>query len=105
MKIVYIAGKYRSREGVNGIYENIQFARKYAVKYWKLGYAVICPHTNTGLMDGVGTDDLFLNGDLEMIKRVDVIVMIPGWKQSIGAVVEHDLAESLGLEIIYEDAI
>lgn len=101
MKICYIAGPYRSKT-LNGVWENIMFARQYAIKYWNLGYSVICPHTNTMLMDMENTDNMFLEGDLEMIRRCDVMVMIPGWEKSVGACGELRLAKELGLEIIYE---
>ncbi len=102
MKVVYIAGPYRSSSGINGIYQNIQNAWRYALKYWEYGYAVICPHTNTGLMDGIDTDDMFLNGDKEILSRCDVIVMIPGWKKSEGAKEELRVAKKLGLRVVYE---
>ncbi|MHB8483531.1 MAG: DUF4406 domain-containing protein [Nitrospiria bacterium] len=102
MKLVYIAGKYRSKEGPSGIWDNIQFARQYAIKYWKSGHAVICPHMNTSMLDGVGTDDIFLNGDKEMLKRCDAIVMIPGWQESEGACAELECAKENNLEVIYE---
>ncbi len=103
MKLLYTAGRYRAPT-INGIHDNIQAARRVALKYWKLGYAVICPHANTAFMDGACEDQVWLDGDLEMIRRCDVVVMIPGWKESRGAVVEHELAVSLGKEVIYEQS-
>lgn len=101
MKVVYIAGKYRSKS-VYGIKENIDKAEKVAIKYWKLGYAVICPHKNTAFFDGAAPDSVWLMGDLEFIRRSDVVVMMTGWKNSVGATKEHDLAIKLRKEVIYE---
>jgi hypothetical protein len=104
MKLVYIAGKYRG-QNENEVWENIMLARKHALELWKQGYAVICPHTNSIFM-GHGTEDkdcfdLFIKGDLEFIKRCDVIYLLPNWKESTGAKMELKEAKRLGLEIIY----
>lgn len=101
MKIAYISGPYRSGT-VNGIYENIQKARAIALKYWRLGYAVICPHINTAFMDGENDSDMFLAGDIEILKRCDIIVMMPGWGKSEGAIEEYKEAVNCDLEIIEE---
>jgi hypothetical protein len=33
--------------------------------------------------------------------KADTIVMLPGWKQSGGAIAEHALAQRIGLNVIY----
>jgi len=103
MKVAYIAGPYRSKDGPNGILNNIYRARQIALKYWKLGYAVICPHMNTAFMDGAEADQIWLDGDLEILRRCDVVVMTPGWRESQGAVREFFEAKIWGIKIIYED--
>jgi hypothetical protein len=102
MKIAYIAGPYRAPT-VFGLTENIQRAREAAAEFWKLGYAVICPHMNSAFMDGVVPDSTFLAGDREFIRRMrpgDVFVLLPGWAESGGAKVEALLASSEGLHIV-----
>lgn len=101
MKLVYIAGPYRS-DTVNGIVQNIRNAEKVAVKYWKLGYAVICPHKNTALFDGICSDEIWIDGDIEILKRCDIIVMMKDWEKSIGAISEHEFAVKNNIEIVYE---
>ena len=101
IKLAYIAGPYRAAT-LHEIYANIRLAGKYAEKYWKLGYAVICPHMNTAFMDGIVPDSLFLDGDKEMLRRCDIVVMMPNWRSSNGASAERSLALQLGKEIIYE---
>ena len=101
MKMLYIAGKYRSNS-IDGVKENIRVARAYAEKYWKLGYAVICPHTNSGLMEQSVSEQLLMKGDLEFIMRCDVIVMLPDWIESAGSRAEHEVAVQCHLQIIYE---
>ena len=101
MKVVYIAGQYRA-ETINKLYENIQTARKYAFKYWHKGYVVICPHLNTMFMDGNDTDNIFLKGDHELLKRSDILVLMPNWGKSKGAVEEYKIAKDRKMKIIYE---
>jgi hypothetical protein len=101
MEVVYIAGPYHSKT-VYGILENIRKAEAVALKYWRLGYAVICPHKNTALFDGSCEDSVWLEGDIELLKRSDIVVMMEGWENSSGAVVEYNLAQALGKKIIIE---
>ncbi len=101
MKIAYIAGAYRS----DSIYEinlNIQTAEQMAVHLWQRGFAVICPHKNSAFLDGCVKDEMFLKGYLEILKKCDVMFMLPGWEKSEGAIAEHSLAVSLSIDIIYD---
>jgi len=60
-------------------------ARTIAIELWRLGYAVVCPHTNTALMDGILPGSVWLEGDLEILSRCDLIVMSPRYQESMGA--------------------
>lgn len=101
MEIVYIVGPYRSTNGIYGVVNNIRRAEKVALKYWKKGYAVICPHKNTALMDGAATDKMFLDGGMKLVEVADIIVVMENWKQSEGSRAEVDLAKKLNKRIIY----
>ena len=103
LKVAYIAGPFRASSHW-GIVENVRAAERVALKYWKLGYAVICPHLNTANFDGALFDDTFLNADLEIVRRCDVLVAMDTWEKSSGARGEVALAKELGLEIIYDGA-
>ena len=96
MKIAYVAGKYRGK-APSDIYDNIAKARDVAIKLWKLGYATICPHLNTQFMDGIVPDDSFLKGDLEIIERCDLVVVVDNWEDSEGAKAEVILANIKGI--------
>jgi len=101
MVLVYIAGPYRAKT-IHETVENIRRAEAVAIKYWKEGYAVICPHLNTALLDGAIPDRKILKGDLVILSRCDIVVMMKGWEKSQGARAEHDYAQELGITIYYE---
>ena len=100
-KIAYIAGPYRAGT-IEEIGQNIRIAEAIAKEYWKKGYAVICPHTNSGWFDGIIDGDEFTNCYLEIVSRLDpknedVVVLAPGWKYSDGSKQEYNLAREMGL--------
>lgn len=98
MTLAYVAGPYRSKDGIWGVKRNVESAMSVARELWKQGYAVICPHGNTALMDGPDIDDeVFLKGDLAMLERCDLIVMLPGWECSAGACAEASRALEIGI--------
>ena len=100
MPVVYLAGPYRSNTE-NGVYQNIQTARDYAVKLWHQGYTVLCPHLNTAFMGGVVPDHIFMAGTMELLKRCDKICMLPRWMDSEGARAEYDYAMMNGIEEVW----
>ena len=103
MKVIYVAGKYRARNEWE-LEMNLRHAEDVAIKLWAEGWAVICPHKNMAHFGGaVGMDDnIWLEGDLELLSRCDAIYMMSGWTTSEGATAERNLAKELGLEIYYE---
>ena len=100
MDIVFICGPYRAKT-IFGRMRNIAEARRVAIKYWKVGYAVLCPHLNSLSFDKYCPDENFLDGYLSMLRHVSVIVMLPKWKKSEGSRKEHELAVELKKKIIY----
>jgi nucleoside 2-deoxyribosyltransferase len=98
VKVIYIAGKYR---GPNAwaIEQNIRAAEEVAAKVWEMGHVALCPHANSRHMDGVASDDVFLAGTLELMRRCDAVVLVPNWRDSEGARAEVAEAERLGLPV------
>lgn len=45
-KVIFVSGAYRS-ETEWGVEENIRKAEEAALRLWKLGWIVICPHKNS----------------------------------------------------------
>ena len=96
--IIYLSGCYSGN-----IEENIEIARKVAIKLWEKGYTVLTPHLNTYHFekDCKCSYDDFIRGDLEMISRCDAICMLQGWMCSQGACREKEFAKYLGIPIFY----
>lgn len=101
MKVIYVSGRYRGKSETE-VFENIVKARGVAVKLWRDGWAVICPHTNSLFMGTRLGDKAFIEGDLEIVKRCDAIYMLRGWEQSRGAKRELEIAIETGLKVYYE---
>jgi len=100
MILVYTAGPYRS-DTINGVVKNIQVAREHSERLWQAGYAVLCPHLNTALFNGLVDDQVFLDGTMEMLKRCDMIYLLPGWNSSSGTLAELAYARSVNMPVLY----
>lgn len=109
MLMAYVSGKYRDPRGPWYVVQNIRAAEAVALKLWQLGYAVICPHKNTEFLDGPLDDPCIIAGDIEMVKRSDVVVMVDNWQNSIGAKMEMIAGYDAGKPIFFagedDDAI
>jgi len=109
VKCVYVAGPFRAastsmpgQQDHWGIMQNIMSAMALAREIWLTGYAVaICPHANTFCFQNTGPDDIWLKGDLELLRRCDVVLMTPDWLRSSGARVEEAYALAHGMLVFY----
>ena len=98
MKLIYLAGPYRAAT-VWQMVANIRRAEALALLVWQAGAACICPHKNTALFDGADDDSLWLQGDLEMLRRCDAVICTDDWKNSTGARAEVALAKELDIPV------
>lgn len=98
--ICYIAGPYR---GANAweIRQNIIRAEAKAFTIWELGAVALCPHLNTAHFQGSLDDHVWLDGDLEMLRRCDALVLVAGYGHSAGAIAELTFARELGLMVFF----
>jgi hypothetical protein len=103
MKLVYVAGPYRASCEWE-VLQNIRRAETLALAVWKLGAACICPHKNTALFGGAAEDSLWLEGDLEMMRRCDAVLCTDDWACSKGACVEVETAKKQGIPVFYQIA-
>ena len=96
MRLVYVAGPYRAPTEWQ-LVQNIRKAEALALDVWRLGLACICPHKNTALLGGAAPDSLWLEGDLEMMRRCDAVICTDDWQRSEGA--RNEVAEAKRLAI------
>lgn len=84
LRVAYIAGPFRAANAWE-IEQNIRRAEEVALEVWRLpGWCAICPHTNSRFFQGAAPDDVWLKGDLEILKRCDALVLAPHWVRSSG---------------------
>lgn len=107
MLVVYIAGPFRAsnpdtgKSDAWGVHCNVIRAMQAALEVWKHGAVALCPHSNTMFFqDAHGVQDkVWLDGDIELLRRCDAVFMVPGWQISSGATAEKKFAEDLGLSV------
>jgi len=99
MKIVYIAGPYT---GPNAwaIEQNVRKAEEVGLYVAECGAMPIIPHTNTRFFHGLLTPEFWYEGTLELLRRADALMMVPGWEHSTGAKAERLEAERL-LKLVF----
>lgn len=104
MKRCYVAGPYRAPTP-RGIVENIRAAESVGIRAMELGWAVFIPHMNTALFDGLFPDETFLLAGLAFLDVCDALVLIPGWLDSSGALMEIKRAKALGIPVYEADEL
>jgi len=100
MKLAFICGPYRAGT-ITEIGDNIQRAKEASKVLWKSGYAVICPHMNSAMLDGLVPDKQFLDAGLLMIEKCDVVFVLKNWSSSEGSKAEVIHAKAKGIEVDY----
>ncbi|OFV81968.1 MAG: hypothetical protein A2Y78_00085 [Acidobacteria bacterium RBG_13_68_16] len=102
MIVVYIAGPFRGPNSWE-IESNIRRAETLALEVWRAGAAVLCPHTNTRYFQGAAPDEVWLDGDLEMLRRCDAVLLTADWQRSSGARAERAEAIRVGIPVYIEE--
>jgi hypothetical protein len=96
MVVVYVAGPFRGKDSWE-MENNIRRAEALALEVWREGMAALCPHANTRFFQGAAPDTTWLEGDLELLRRCDAVLLTRDWARSVGAREEKRFAESLGI--------
>lgn len=95
MKVVYVAGPFRPQLVPGSQWEqeqNIRLAEATSLEIWKMGAVAICPHTMTRFFQGAAPDDVWLKGDLELLRRCDAMITVGTWGKSKGTIGEYAFA-------------
>ena len=98
MKVIYIAGPFRG-DNAWEVECNIRRAEELALGVWRHGGVALCPHCNTRFFDGTAPDEVWLKGDLELLKRCDAVLLTINWRMSKGATAEKEFAEANGIPV------
>jgi hypothetical protein len=94
--LVYIAGPFRGASQWEQTL-NIRLAETAALSVWRAGHVAICPHLNTANFQGALPDEVWLKGDLEILKRCDGVLVVGDWSKSKGTLKEVKLADALNI--------
>lgn len=99
LPLIYIAGPFRGPTPYD-VRRNVERARDAGWHVASLcgGYPVI-PHTMTCDFDKLLTDEFWLAGTMEMLRRCDAVFMVTGWPGSRGATAERAEAQRLSLPV------
>ena len=98
MPIIYVAGPFRGENSWE-MEQNIRRAETLALEVWRMGVAAICPHANTRFYQGAAPDNVWLEGDLEMVRRCDAVLLVEGWEKSTGTLGEIKEADAAGIPV------
>lgn len=101
MRVVYIAGPFRATNSWD-MEQNIRRAEALALEAWRLGFAVLCPHTNTRFFQGAAEDSIWLDGDLELLRRCDYLLTTTDWERSSGARAEVVFAKERQIPVFHD---
>jgi hypothetical protein len=98
--LIYTAGKM-SAPTKRGWDRNIAQGKAAALELIHLGYAVVCPHLSAHYEDADGYKAVtwadWLANDLAVVRRVDAVLLLPGWRESKGASLEARVARRNGV--------
>jgi nucleoside 2-deoxyribosyltransferase len=101
MKVVYIAGPFRAASAW-GIEQNVRHAEELAFDVAHMGAMPLCPHTNSRFFHGLLTDEFWIEGTLELLRRCDAVLVVPAYEGSRGTASEIQEAKRLGKPVFFE---
>ena len=100
MELIFIAGPFRAPTPWE-VEQNVRRAESLALEVWRFGAACICPHMNTRHFQDAAPDAVWLDGAVEMMKRCDAVLLVPGWEHADSAGTRNEIqqAQEHGLPI------
>jgi hypothetical protein len=87
MLVIYICGPFTADTAWE-IECNIRRAEELGLEVAKLGMMPLIPHSNTRYFHGQCTDEFWYQGTMELLRRCDALITVPGWENSAGSVAE-----------------
>lgn len=102
LPLIYIAGPFRGATPYE-VRKNVEAARDIGLTVARLGGYPVIPHTMTADFDKQLTDQFWLDGTMEMLRRCDAILLGHRWSSSSGARAEREEAELRGIPVFYSN--
>lgn len=98
IRVVYVAGKFTS-ENAWLIHRNVHRAEALAMAVAEAGAMPLTPHLNTKNFHGTMSEEFWYAGTLELLRRCDAMILVPGWEDSKGVKAEVEEARKRGMPI------
>jgi nucleoside 2-deoxyribosyltransferase len=101
MKVIYVAGPFRAATRWE-VEQNVRRAEELALRVWQLGAVGLCVHSMCRFFEGEAPDETWLDGDLEVLRRCDAVIVARNWSRSTGTRAELEIAHGLNKPIFYD---
>jgi hypothetical protein len=98
MRVVYVAGKFSAPDQWQRS-RNVRAAETVAFAVAEVGAMPLNPLANTANFFGTLRDEFWYDGTLELLRRCDAVILVPGWEGSKGVAAEVKEAERLGMKV------
>jgi len=103
MHMIYIAGAYTAPTRT-GIMANVQRAREVAARVAAHGAFPVTPHFLGDGIEDAGSPQFWYDGTLALMRRCDAVLVVPGYEESKGTLLEIADAGRRGLPVLYTEA-
>ena len=104
MKVIYVIGPFRGRNGWE-VAENIRDAERVGMLVAEAGAMPLIPHANTGSFDRTLSDKFWLRGTFALARRCDAAITVTAigksWSLSEGSLAEVEYFREAGLPVFH----
>jgi Domain of unknown function (DUF4406) len=98
VKVVYVAGKFTGPTA-RDVHLNVYAAEKVAMLIAEAEAMPLTPHLNTKNFDGTKSPEFWYAGTLELLRRCDAMMLVPGWEASKGVAAEMEEADRRNIPV------
>lgn len=103
MRRIYIAGPISGPDVIT-VWGNVRRGMALATRVFKAGFAPFCPHLDFhySLMVRYGEDftvEDYYKYSMAWLEVSDAVLLLPGWRDSVGTMAEVDRAYYLGIPV------